>query len=62
MGQTNEIGIPVATTGSDHKRRAVTTVIERMALDDEEDWDGRDDHEDINPTKYAVEDEDEFSL
>jgi hypothetical protein len=62
MGQTNEIGIPVATTGSDHKRRAVTTVIEPMSLDvDEEDGDGRDDHEDIYPTQYAIEDgSDEF--
>ena len=56
MGQTNEIGIPVATTGSDQKRRAVTTVIEHMSLD-VEDGDGLlDDHEDINPTQYAVED------
>jgi hypothetical protein len=61
MGQTNEIGIPVATTGSDHKRRAVTTVIEPMSLDVDEDGDGRDNHEDIYPTQYALEDgSDEF--
>jgi hypothetical protein len=58
MGQTNEIGIPVATTASDLKRRAVTTVVEHMSLDVE---DGLDDHEDIYPTQYAVEDgSDEF--
>jgi hypothetical protein len=56
MGQTNKIGIPVATTASDQKRRAVKTVIEHMSLD-VEDGDGLlDDHEDINPTQYAVED------
>ena len=49
MGQTNEIGIPVATTASDLKRRAVTTVVEHMSLDVE---DGLDDHEDIYPTQY----------
>jgi hypothetical protein len=50
MGQTNKIGIPVAMTASDQKRRAVTTVIEHMSLD------GLDDHKDIYPTQYAVED------
>ena len=55
MGQTNEIGIPVATTGSDQKRHAVTTVIEHISLD-VEDGDGLDNHEDINPTQNAVED------
>jgi len=42
-------------TGSDQKRGAVTTVIKHMSLD-VEDGDGLVDHEDINPTQYAIED------
>jgi len=57
MGQFNEIGIPVAMTGSDQKRRAVTTIIEHMNLDVEDDGGGgQDDYDDINPTQYGVED------
>ena len=44
-GPTNEIGIPVSTTGSDQKRRAVTRVVKHMSLDGG-DGDGLDDDED----------------
>ena len=64
MGQFNEIGIPVSTTGADQKRRAVTTIIEHMNLDGKDDGrDGSEEHEDIYHTQYGVEDgseEDEF--
>ena len=58
MGQLfDEIGIPVATTGSNNKRRAVSTVIEHMNLDGKDDGDGgQDNYEGINPTQYGVED------
>ena len=52
MGPTNEIGIPVSTTGSDQKRRAVTRVVEHMSLDGV-DGNGLDDHKDIDHTQYA---------
>ncbi len=64
MGQFNEIGIPVATAGSNQKRRVVTTIIEHMNLDVKDNGDGgQDNYVDINPTQYGVEDgsdEDEF--
>ena len=56
LGQFDEIGIPVSTTGADQKRRAVTTIIEHMNLDGKDDGDGSEEHEDINHTQYGVED------
>ena len=56
LGQFDEIGIPVSTTGADQKRCAVTTIIEHMNLDGKDDGDGSEEHEDINHTQYGVED------
>jgi len=58
LGQFDEIGIPVSTTGADQKRCAVTTIIEHMNLDVKDDGDGAqdDNYEDINHTQYGLED------
>ena len=56
LGQFDEIGIPVSTTGADQKRRAVTTIIKHMNLDGKDDGDGSEEHEDINHTQYGLED------
>ena len=52
LGPTDEIGIPVSTTGSDQKRRAITRVVEHMSLDGV-DGNGLDNHKDIDHTQYA---------
>jgi len=45
LGQFNEIGISVSTTGADQKRCAVTTIIEHMNLDVKDYGNGSEEHE-----------------